>query len=277
MTGSQQRPRWVYVAGHDRSGSTLVGMLLSRGVGGLFCGELHILWYALVNAWTCSCGELLSQCALWGPVSTDARAAVGIDTDEEAAAIMRMRLRRRHLLAPRLPPPRPRELALRRATERALERHSNTEVIVDTSKLSSVLWTAAHIDRPLSVVHLVRDPRAVVFSQGRPTSNPSRGGAPMRRRPTVPSSLDWLRAHLTTERVMRHDDLRTAVPATRLRYEDLVEDEGAIDRVVADLAIGWQRHAEAERGLRHVIGGNVVRRSGRTRPSCHSPPRTDRA
>src|SRR5690606_24084436 len=163
------------------SGSTLVGGVLARHLGGFDCGELHGLWVGLVEGRRCGRGVRLACCPLWLAGADVACAAAGPGAREGAAGLMRGRLRRRHLLTPPLPAPRVAELRLRRATEAAVERLVGAPVVVDTSKLSSVLWTAAHIPRPLGVVHLVRDPRAVAFSQARPTPSPWRDGAPMRR------------------------------------------------------------------------------------------------
>lgn len=265
MTADRNRSTWLFVAGQDRSGSTLVGGVLARELGGFDCGELHGLWVGLVEGRTCGCGVRLAACPLWSAVADEACAAAGLGDWEEAAAIMRDRLRRRHLLTPRLPAPRVAELRLRRATEAAVERLVGAPVVVDTSKLSSVLWTAAHIPRPLGVVHLVRDPRAVAFSQARPTPSPWRDGAPMRRRPPLLSASDWLRAQVTTERVVRHRDRVPAQPvAVRVRYEDL---PGALDAAIGSIAGALhldRRPAGDDEGTRHTIGGNTVRHGGRT-------------
>src|SRR5690606_6317968 len=135
----------------------------------------------------------------------------------------------------------------------------------DTSKLSSVLWTAAHIPRPLGVVHLVRDPRAVAFSQARPTPSPWRDGAPMRRRPPLLSASDWLRAQVTTERVVRHRDRVPAQPgAGGGRDEDPPgAPAAAVGRTAGALHPG-RPPAGGDGGTRHTIGGNTVRHGGRT-------------
>ncbi|HEX5365424.1 MAG TPA: sulfotransferase [Acidimicrobiales bacterium] len=261
MTG----PRWVVVAGFGRSGSTLLGMLLAEG-GGFHCGELHLLWEALVGGATCQCGAPVAACEVWAAVAAEARAELGLRSDGEGAAIMEHRLRRRHLLAPRLPAPRPAELALRAATERATERVTGASLLVDTSKLSSVLWTAGHLDRPLTAVHLVRDPRAVAFSQSRPKPDPSRAGGALPRRPVVASAVDWWRGHLTTERVVRHlAGQGRLAGAWRVRYEDLVADpEAYVRRLVPPAARRWGAAvtgpaAPAVTGPQHAVAGNPVR------------------
>src|SRR5690606_41697009 len=131
-------------------------------------------------------------------------------------------------------------------------------------ELARVLWAAAHIARPLGGVHLVRDPRAVAFSQARPTPSPWRDGAPMRRRPPLLSASDWLRAQVTTERVVRHRDRVPAQPvAVRVRYEDL---PGALDAAIGSIAGALhldRRPAGDDEGTRHTIAGDTGRHAGR--------------
>ncbi len=255
---------WVFVAGGARSGSTLVGVLLEERLDAFCCGELHSLWHGLVSGWDCACGVEMAHCPLWKSVAADVRAELGLAGNAEAAEIMRMRLRRRHLLAPRMPRPRMRELELRRSTERAIERHVPSPVIIDTSKWSSILWTAGHIRRPLSVVHLLRDPRAVAFSQGSPTPSPARRNRPMRHRGTVASASDWLRAQVTTERVVAHRaELPAAVRIVRVRYEDLMDgDRDPLEDIVASLPSTPRDVGDTGRSP-HRIGGNTVRHGGR--------------
>lgn len=251
-------PEWTYIVGFGRSGTTLLGMLLARS-GGFCCGELHLLWEALVSGGMCQCGSLVSRCDVWATVAAQARSSLGLRSDAEGAAIMARRLRRRHLLLPRLPAPRPAELELRRATESATAAVTGARFLVDTSKLSSVLWTAAHIDRPLSVVHLVRDPRAVAFSQSRPKADPGRPGQGLQRRPVILSSSDWMRAHVTSERVIRRLVTAGRVERVlRIRYEDLVRDP---DGCLAPLRGRTVPSAPAlgEPATGHAVAGNPVR------------------
>ena len=67
---------WLFVAGQDRSGSTLVGGVLARELGGFDCGELHGLWAGLVEGRTCGCGVRLAACPLWSAVADPSRRRV---------------------------------------------------------------------------------------------------------------------------------------------------------------------------------------------------------
>jgi hypothetical protein len=210
--------RWVFIAGEGRSGSTLLASLLADRLDAFDCGELHLLWESLVDGRRCACGATLARCPIWSAVADQAREDLGFESNDDGAAVMPRRLRQRQLLRPRIPNPHHEELRLREATERAVEVVTGAEILVDSSKLSSVLWTAAKLDRSLTVAHLVRDPRAVAYSWGHPTPDPSRDGELLPSKSSWRSSLDWVRANATTLRVAR----RLPPSATvRLRYEDL--------------------------------------------------------
>jgi hypothetical protein len=260
---SVARSRWVYVAGEGRSGSTLLGSLLATALGAFDCGELHRLWVSRVDGRICTCGVEVARCPVWSAVAGDVRCQLELPDDEVVAEIARGRLRQRQLLAPRLPGPPRDELRLRWATEAAIERVTGARVFVDSSKLSSVLWTASHLPRPLVVAHLVRDPRAVAFSWSRARIDPSLGGAPMERKSTVRSASDWLRAHATAERVVR----RLGGPlggarVARVRYEDLVRDPAvAVAAIDGDCTAEAVSRAFARDDGRpsHAIAGNPTR------------------
>jgi hypothetical protein len=251
--------RWVYVTGDGRSGSTLLGSLLATALGAFDCGELHLLWASRIDGRLCTCGVEVALCSVWAVVAADVRDQLGLPDDETVAEIARGRLRQRQLLGPRLPGPHRDELALRWATEAAIERVTGADALIDSSKLSSVLWTASHLPRTLGVVHLVRDPRAVAFSWSRPTPDPSLGGAPMERKPPVRSAADWLRAHVTIERVLRRLDGDRVV---RIRYEDLVRDPvAAIGSIMGggDADATPTAFAAAVDRPSHAIAGNPTR------------------
>jgi sulfotransferase family protein len=255
VTGS----RWVYVAGDGRSGSTLLGSLMAAALGAFDCGELHLLWVSRVDGRLCTCGVEVAQCPVWAAVAAEVRDRLDLPDDKAVADIAQGRLRQRQLLGPRLPGPHRDELALRWATEAAIERVTGVGTFVDSSKLSSVLWTASHLPRSLGVVHLVRDPRAVAFSWSRPTPDPSRRGAPMETKSTVRSATDWLRAHVTIERVLRRLDGDRVV---RIRYEDLVrEPAGLIASITGDSAGDSAPMAFAADDAQpsHAIAGNPTR------------------
>lgn len=246
--------RWIYVAGAGRSGSTVLGALLAQAAGAFNCGELVHLWVRLVEHRLCQCGVEVAKCRIWAAVASDVRREVGLRSFAEAAE--RVEDLRRPYVDPRRPRPTAADIELRAATERAVERVAGASVFVDTSKSPHVLATAIARRRRLVTVHLVRDPRAVAFSNLRPKADPARGGALQRRRPAWKSSLLWNRRNHLTERVVSGAARQGApLSSVRLTYERLVDaPDRALDPILA--AIGPVATATGPHG--HAVAGNPV-------------------
>ncbi|HMB54009.1 MAG TPA: sulfotransferase family protein, partial [Thermoanaerobaculia bacterium] len=60
-------PRILYVVGHPRSGSTIVGNVLGEMAGAFHAGEVHYLWTPglPLPRQRCGCGEPVRECTLW--------------------------------------------------------------------------------------------------------------------------------------------------------------------------------------------------------------------
>jgi hypothetical protein len=110
---------------------------------------------------------------------------------------------------------------------RSLANATGSRVIVDSSKLPSYLAALAAVDSvEVSVVHLIRDPRAVAYSWTRGSSNPG----PIDRTGMAKSSLNWNLFNAGAEAVSRSHGL----PYLRLQYEELVDSPAsALERILA--------------------------------------------
>jgi hypothetical protein len=164
--------RVLYIAGSGRSGSTILDRILGQLDGWFSVGELVNLWErGLIAGRKCGCGVPVPQCPLWTAVLSRAFGApVGVDA-------RRMALLGRQRVRPGSLPP---LLAARGRTAapdgdeyratlarlyRAVHDHTGCRVIVDSSKspvYAELLATLPGAD--VSVVHLVRDPRASAYS-----------------------------------------------------------------------------------------------------------------
>ena len=256
--GAGDRPRsWVYVAGSGRSGTTLLGRLLEEASRGFDCGELVHLWPARARGWSCECGELVTDCPVWSEVAGDVRRHVAVGTDREATERMRRLVVPPPLTYVRRLRPAAHDVALRSATERAVERVTGADVLIDTSKRLLPLAVATAVDRPLTIIHLVRDPRGVAYSNLQPKRDPARGGAfVIAPRPARVSAWRWLAANALTERVLLQEGRGSGVVrATRLRYEDIVRDAGA----ALEPVVGTTPPGSREACQRHTIAGNPSR------------------
>jgi hypothetical protein len=219
--------RVLYVAGSGRSGSTLLARLLDQ-VDGLFAaGELRYVWQrGLIEDRFCSCGQRFSGCPFWTKTLDQAFGGrEGVDPEAMSSA-QRSMTRARHLpraLMTTRPPARAERLGTYAAAVaglyRAIEDVAGADVIVDSSKLPTYGRLLASIPGiEVSVVHLVRDPRAAAHSWLRPKAQPDQGGnGLMQRQGAAKSAVLWDTWNGAALRLFARHPRRLL-----LRYEDLV-------------------------------------------------------
>jgi hypothetical protein len=147
---------------------------------------------------------------------------------------------------------------------RAIREQTQSRVVVDASKLplyGYALGTVPEID--LYVVHVVRDPRAVVYSWRRKKPNPGMKGAGvlMPQRGPTRNSLEWDLCNAATEAFWGRSPQRYL----RLRYEDLVEEPRASVKRMLDLVgeggapLPFVSERGVEFGPNHNVRGNPNR------------------
>jgi len=137
-----------------------------------------------------------------------------------------------------------------RGVYRSAAEASGATIVVDSSKDPTHALLARRTGLPVSVVHLVRDPRAVVWSHRRRKAPPA--GTVARTTPTRPA------AYVAGRWLVRNAFIDARVrPDLRVRYEDLITDpDDAIRRIFASVG----RHVpEGPAGSEHVIAGNPSR------------------
>jgi Sulfotransferase family len=219
----------LYVCGTGRNGSTVVSRLLGQYPGWFAAGEVRYVWErGVVDNRLCECGVAFADCPFWSKVIAE---AYGDSAPREARRVveaerqvLKSRQALRTALTPRGRAPAA-ELAADYATTvaaiyPAIRNVSGARVIVDSSKLPSygaVLRTLPGVE--VSVLHLVRDPRAVAYSWRR--KRPLTDGAKRRlmaRQSLVKSGLVWQVDNMLSRRLL------DTVPGRYLqvRYEDLV-------------------------------------------------------
>lgn len=237
-----EKVKVLYIAGWDRSGSTLLDNILGQ-VDGLFsAGELRYVWdRGLVENRICGCGAKFRECACWSEIFTQAFGGFeGVDTDSILG--LRERCDRlRYMLQPLT-------AARRRIMEEyggilkrlLLAIHSSTgaEVIVDSSKLPShgyLLQSTPGID--VYVVHLTRDPRAVAFSWQRRKLVREVPGAYMRTMSPLECSLLWDATQVGSEALGRREPAKFM----KVRYEDLMERPRQTVQAILDMLGGSTR------------------------------------
>lgn len=181
----------VFILGFPRSGSTLLGNILGQVDGWFFAGELRELWRrSLTSRARCGCGQPTATCPVWRAVRTlavgDASPSV---LDRAARQVVAHQLRAlrwggtRYSLARRRPavghhPSGEAYLDALSKVYRSIAEATGSRVVVDSSKwpIDGAMAEFASGVQPY-FVHLVRDPRGVVFSRQRARDRRRRAGS----------------------------------------------------------------------------------------------------
>jgi hypothetical protein len=264
--------RVLYLAGADRSGSTVLAMLLGDMPGCVGVGELREVWQRGVREnRLCGCGTPFADCPFWAEVGERAFGGWRPEDAERQVRLRRAVDRQRHL--PTLLSGRGRgafRAELREYGDRqrrvydAVATVSGGRLIVDSSKRATYALALHAAGVSTRVVHLVRDPRAVAHSWTRTRVMPDAHHAKVQMptfRPGRASAM-WMSDNLAIE-AMR----RVSRGQVTMRYESLVsapreELARAIDGETGEVA-----EADLERfgaasiavGVQHSVAGNPVR------------------
>jgi hypothetical protein len=215
----------LFVAGWQRSGTTVIGNVLGSAPSAVHIGELHYLWMKEHPAgFECGCGTLLWDCALWSAVLRrldmrhEEREAVGplrAQAWHNAHAPARYWDWRRG--RPDLGYP---EVLGR--VYRTLTEESGARLIVDSTKNASDALAAAlapGID--LHLLHVVRDPRAAAHSGMRQKVHGSHAdGLKMKQFSPSRTAVHWNMRNVLIERCAR--PVVAPDRYLRVRYEDLM-------------------------------------------------------
>ena len=228
---TSEKVKVLYIAGTMRSGSTLLGRLLAEMPQTVDVGELgHLFSPTFRERNRCGCLREVGDCDFWQAVLE--RAFGGMER-LDVAALHETKQAYRFRTLPRLlwerrAPPEPGRLheyiQTLDALYRAVQEVSGARVIVDASKDPVYAWLLMQVPAiDLRVVHLVRDSRAVAYSQQRVKADPPLFSNPSRLPRVKPArtALVWnaVNALLTFHAI--------SLPALRLRYEDFAADPEA--------------------------------------------------
>lgn len=258
----------VFIVGNQRSGSTLLVNLLGELDSVFGAGELYNLWDRSLRRPTaqCSCKELVRSCPVWSAVLESMKMPGGGEIDPPT-----VRRWQRQAVGGRRPwakatPTTAEYRQVMGDLYRAIAGVTGASTVIDSSKSPAYAATLAAMPGiSTSVVHLVRDPRGIVYSRQRGWKSWERSTA--REGRTLPAStvarivLAWIRANLAAELLTR----RKGMPAVRIRYEDLAADPATTLRRITDLVglasepLPLDDDHTARFGLQHVAAGNPSR------------------
>lgn len=272
MIQSSPAPRIVYIAGTGRSGSTLLDVILSNHQATFGTGELGTFFMEWARGGRCTCGELYPECEFWSEVIRKMLIAFPDLTPQTGELISR----RVESSSGPWPAPfrrhaddRQRYAALWGTIMRAISDISGKQIIVDSSKSSrpasrrvSALSKWAGFE--LFVIHLVRDPRALMWSAMRGSNRlleankkgTFKGGV-------VRALITWNMTHASV-----HLNRLTNARLIRIRYEDFTANPVETLTKLGDfLALDMNAVIECLSNQQpfasgHGIGGNRMRRQG---------------
>lgn len=257
----------LYVAGAGRSGTTLLDRMLGT-LGAMSGAELNRVWlHGVLQDYGCTCGERFSRCEFWREVVDR---AMGADPEQIArrAVSLQSSVARSRDFGRLYTSVASRSYRSRLAEYRALLRRlyvaladvSGNRVIVDSSKIPTealVLGGVPGLD--VRVVHLVRDPRACVYSWRRQRIDPGHGGTQGVQSTTRTVGF-WNTRNLLSGRLSQR------LPYVRLTYEGLTADPSSTLRGVCDAVGGVQADRLRIRGnhtielpATHAVSGNPSR------------------
>ena len=261
--------RVISIAGSDRSGSTLLDTILGTVDGIFSAGELRHLWErGVMEQRRCGCGEPIPGCEVWGPVLASMAGHAGT---RDAAAIVHDLGRVRTRYAPLAMVPLSRRHYVRRIQPiidlygrllTSVRDITGSRVIVDSSKRPLYTFMLAQVPGvDLTVVHIVRDPRAVAHSRNRykrQLDTDERRG--MTQAPPLRSATSWAMWNVGVR------SLAGRLPRyVVVRYEELIGDpEATIRRIMAtagveDAAVPFIDGSTVTLQPNHTVSGNPSR------------------
>jgi hypothetical protein len=269
------RTKVLSIVGPGRSGTTILAAVLGEADGVVDVGELRWLWQrGLLERRSCGCGLPPAECPVWSQVVAKVMVGrtetAGEFATDAAAAQKLLRLRRRRLQVIRRaaagkqwPPLEPVREVVARLIPAVVE-VTGARVVVDSSKRAQDAAVIAGLNRfDHYVLHIVRDPGAVVFSWGRrdKTIRLADGTKAMETRGPLSSVGRW------TENCAGAEVLRGFVPPERwmfLRYEDFTaEPRTTVSRILAflgeDATVPFIDEHTVVLSPNHTVAGNPNR------------------
>ncbi len=271
-TGSTARPgsKVLFVGAMGRSGSTVLELMLGAFDGFTGVGELRYVWQmGLLENRLCECGQPFRLCPFWQRVGEEA--FDGWNVDFHRVLTVKNRLERHRALPAlwrRVGGTKPELLWYADILTRlynGIQAVTGASVIVDSSKIPPYLFMLRRVSGvDLRLLHLVRDPRGVVYSWKKRVP-----------RPDVPDGETYMPTFSTSKSVglwidynlMYHLAGLSGTPRMFLRYEDFIaaprESMTRVLEFVGAEVSEQKLHALGQprvpvRGS-HAIGGNPVR------------------
>jgi hypothetical protein len=265
---SDSKVKVLYIAGFERSGSTIVNRVLGQIDGFVAWGELRDIWqHGMIENRRCTCGAFFRDCPAWTKILNEAFGGIDqVNTQE----MIRLLKKARVSVLPHyfgvvtdkfFKSSVEEYLTSLESLYRAIQTTTNSKVIVDSTKASwygYVLGMLSTID--LYVVHVIRDPRGVCHSL---QQHKNKGDTACQWYNPAHASLSWNLKNSAVEMLLN----RFRGRYLRIRYEDFVRNPKTAVKLVLDLVqeevtqLPFKDDFTVEMEIDHIFAGSPSSRS----------------
>lgn len=258
----------LYIAGFERSGSTIINRVLGQIEGFVAWGELRDIWqHGITENRLCTCGELFLDCLEWQKIFD--RAFGGVDSVDAVQMFQLQRKIRNSFLLyylGLLPKEYFKNIGseyFKHLTELydAIESITGSRVIVDSTKASwygFILGMLPNID--LYVLHIVRSPQGVCHSLAK---RKKQGEKESQWYNPWHASLSWNLKNSAVEILLKHPAQNYSI----MRYEDFIGNPKASVKTILDFikeplnTLPFEDEYTVRMSTDHIITGSPSSRS----------------
>lgn len=258
----------LYIAGFERSGSTIVNRVLGQIDGFVAWGELRDIWqHGIVENRPCTCGTTFRNCSAWQKIFERAfKGAEKINTSEMDKLQKKARffvlphyfkLLQDSFLKKQIHP----YLISLEKLYQAIQKTTNSRVIVDSTKASwygYVLSLLPSID--LYIVHVIRNPKGVCYSLDQ---HKSKGELTSQWYNPIHASISWNLKNYAVETLLNSSEDRYL----RINYEDFIANPQIAVKQILKLLdediteLPFVSPTEVKMSTDHIITGSPSSRS----------------
>lgn len=258
----------LYIAGFERSGSTVINRVLGQVDGFVAWGELRDIWeHGMIENRGCTCGALFRECTSWTKVLD--RAFGGIN-EVDANEMLNLLQKTRAMVLPHYLGIAKRDFLKTNSKQylesleslyQAIQTTTNCKVIVDSTKASwygYILGLLPTID--LYVVHVVRDPRGVCYSL---QQRKIKGESQCQWYNPLHASLSWNVKNSLVEMLLNHSSERYL----RISYENFIQNPKLVVESILSLLqekiaeLPFKDDSTVNMDVDHIITGSPSSRS----------------
>lgn len=256
----------LYIAGFERSGSTIVNRVLGQIEGFVAWGELRDIWqHGMIENRRCTCGASFRDCPAWTKILDEAFGGITQINPQKMIGLLqktRARILPHYFGTAKFLKSNVEEyLNNLESLYRAIQTTTGSKVIVDSTKASwygYVLGMLPTID--LFVVHIVRDPRGVCYSL---QQRKLKGEPECQWYNPLHASLSWNLKNAAVEMLLDTSPERYLI----IRYEDFVQNpQTAVESVLNLLQepapqLPFIDNSTVEMDVDHIFAGSPSSRS----------------